>query len=51
MERLERFLRQVHFLPIEALETLRAFGEVKSLSIRKNSGFFKMWFQKMSGLP
>ena len=27
------------------------FGEVKSLSIRKNSGFFKMWFQKISGLP
>ena len=27
------------------------FGEVKSLSIRKNNGFFKMWSQKISGLP
>ena len=34
-----------------ARKVKKFFGEVKSLSIRKNSGLFKMWFQKISGLP
>ena len=39
MQRIERFLRHVLFLPIEKL---KIFEEVKILSIRKNSGFLKM---------
>ena len=35
MQRLERFLRQVHLLPIEALKTLRVFWLSQSIHLKE----------------